>query len=104
MWGCEQAFQRIRAFSKNSYLRSYKVFGIIDTDYRLECGIESYKKDGLYCISVVKVEKLFIVDCVDGFLNKLNIDVLIQEKTNLYINVLNIRSAARTFCCSDVNC
>lgn len=150
--GCEQVIQRTRAFSRNSSLHSYKVFGIIDRDYRSDCEIESYKKDGIYCISVAEVENLFIVeeilklaaeafcsvedavekikkyvidrfkselksqinnsiinelkhklstcdikgkdstsivDCVNGLSDKLKMDALIQEKTNLYTNALN---------------
>ena len=60
--GCPSVISRTKSFKSCEYLHDYKVYGIIDRDYRSDYEIQSLAKDGIYVLEVAEVENLFIVE------------------------------------------
>ena len=60
--GCSQVIERTKAFRNSSILHEYKVYGLIDRDYRTEAEISSLKANHIYVLDVAEVENLFIVE------------------------------------------
>ena len=60
--GCSQVISRTKAFGKCLSLHDYKVYGLIDRDYRSETEIEALKADNIFALNVAEVENLFLVE------------------------------------------
>ena len=59
---CTQVIARTKAFKNSPTLHHFKVYGIIDLDYRSDYEISKYKENNIYTIDVAEVENLFIVE------------------------------------------
>lgn len=60
--GCPQVIARTKAFNSSPMLHGYKVYGLIDRDYRSDTEINSYKNSNIYVLNVAEVENLFLVE------------------------------------------
>lgn len=59
---CDQVISRTKVFRKSAGMHRFKVYGIIDRDYRAEREISSLEIQGVYSLKVAEVENLFIVE------------------------------------------
>lgn len=59
---CEQVILRTKAFNSTTSIHKYKVYGLIDRDFRTENEIEKLKQDNIYVLNVAEVENLFLVE------------------------------------------
>ena len=87
--GCSTVIQKTKAFRNSEALHGYKVFGLIDRDYRSQYEIESYKKDNIYTLGVAEVENLFLVEelirCIAVHMGK-NPEEVYRDIQNYVVN------------------
>ena len=69
---CDQVISRTKAYRNSRRMHRFRVFGIVDRDYRTEHEISSLKEQGVYSLKVAEVENLFIVEdlikCVANYM------------------------------------
>lgn len=58
---CSQVIMRTKSFNSTQFIHNFKVYGIIDRDFRTDEEIEKLSEDYIYTIKVAEVENLFIV-------------------------------------------
>jgi len=58
---CEKVIEAAKGLKDNADLHDKKVFGLIDRDFRPDEQIDSFKKKNIFCLSLNKVENLFLV-------------------------------------------
>ncbi|WP_308764027.1 DUF4435 domain-containing protein [uncultured Bacteroides sp.] len=61
---CSTVIQNTKAFRHMTELHKLNIYGIIDHDYRTDCEIESYSKDGIYVLNIAEIENLFCIEDV----------------------------------------
>ena len=59
---CTQVIARTKAFRSCQTLHEFKVYGLIDRDYRSDHEIEKYETENIFTLKVAEVENLFIVE------------------------------------------
>lgn len=59
---CTQVIARTKAFRSCPTLHEFKVYGLIDRDYRSDHEIEKYETENIFTLKVAEVENLFIVE------------------------------------------
>lgn len=67
---CFQVISRTKAFRNVETLHHFRVYGIIDRDFRSPREIEEYKKDHIYVLSVAEIENLFLTEEIIRFVAK----------------------------------
>ena len=82
---CTQVIARTKAFRNNPTLHHYKVYGLIDRDYRSDYEISKYKEEFIYTLEVAEVENLFLVEELIRFLAT----YLAQNPDDIFSSVKN---------------
>ena len=86
---CSQVIMRTKAFKNTSNLHNFKVYGIIDRDFRTEKEIEKLEQDNIYTLNVAEVENLFLVEELIKYISNhmgKNFDDVFKNIKNYVVN------------------
>lgn len=65
---CRQVIEQTKAFIHSDMLHHFKVYGIIDRDYRTEEELQKYEENNIYSLRVAEIENLFLTEEIIQFM------------------------------------